>query len=540
MTNPTLRDYQVEAAAAIQKELETHRSTMVVMATGLGKTQIFCEMARRTHKRVLVLAHRTELVDQAKKRIDEVVGGWCQVERAGTHASLEAPIVVASVQTIQSDRRLKRFPRDHFGLIIADEFHHFVSRTFKKPLEYFSEAKLLGVTATPDRLDKKGLCSIVESVAYKMDIKNGIDRGWLVPLKGRLVKIDEIDLSAVKKTAGDLQVGELDLAILRAVEGIVQKTMDISDDRQAIVFFPGVASAQFATARFNFLKPDCAAFIGAKTPPIERAHIVHQFKTGRVQYLCNCQVATEGFDAPRCSVIAIARPTLSRALYTQMVGRGVRPHGMPEGLAQDERKGFIATSGKPNCLILDFAGNSGKYSLMSPADVLGADRFTPEEIKQAKKQDEEEPDNQETDPEEGLKQAREELERLARLQKAKVKATEKSFDPFTVLHLNTQIKGLEFGWEPMSPKQRNALLRFGVEQKDVTGYSKKHAKRVLDAMFKRKSLHLASYKQLSLLKKYGHTNPNISAVRASKAIDVIVNSGRDELDRSKLDDILNK
>jgi hypothetical protein len=213
---------------------------------------------------------------------------------------------------------------------------------------------------------------------------------------------------------------------------------------------------------------------------------------------------------------------------------------MPEGLAQDERKGFIATSGKPNCLILDFAGNSGKYSLMSPADVLGADRFTPEEIKQAKKQDEEEPDNQETDPEEGLKQAREELERLARLQKAKVKATEKSFDPFTVLHLNTQIKGLEFGWEPMSPKQRNALLRFGVEQKDVTGYSKKHAKRVLDAMFKRKSLHLASYKQLSLLKKYGHTNPNISAVRASKAIDVIVNSGRDELDRSKLDDILNK
>jgi superfamily II DNA or RNA helicase len=233
----------------------------------------------------------------------------------------------------------------------------------------------------------------------------------------------------------------------------------------------------------------------------------------------------------------VARPTLSRALYTQMVGRGVRPFGMEEGLTLEQRKAYMAASEKPDCLILDFAGNSGKYSLMSPIDVLGSDRFTPEEIKQAKKEQEESEESEEN-PEDALNASRLELEKLAKLEKAKVKFYERNFEPFSVLHLKNPVDTSAFGRDPMTQKQYNALLKFGVAKEDVSGYSKKHAKRILDALFKRKSLNLASYKQLSFLQKHGHTNPNISFERASQAIGTIINTRGSWKKRAKLNGIL--
>lgn len=537
---PVLRDYQTEAVNAIEEQFKSHRSTMVVMATGLGKTQVFCEIAKRCTGRVLILAHRAELVDQAKHRIDDLTSEWASIDRASEQANLDAKIVVGSVQTVQRDSRLKRYPRDHFDLIIADEVHHYVSRTFKKPLDYFEHAKLLGVTATPDRLDKRGMGEIFTSVAYRMDILDGINRGYLVPLKGKLVRIEEIDLSNVGRSQGDLNVGELDTTIFKAVEGIIQTVMKEAGDKQAIIFFPGVASAEFARDRMNHLKPDCAAFVGAKTQAYERSNIVHMFKTERIQYLCNCQVATEGFDAPSVSIIAIARPTLSRALYTQMVGRGVRPYNMPEGMGDIERKAFISTSPKPECLILDFVGNSGKYSLMSPANVLGHGVYTDEEIKKAKEIYEEEEFSDEEDVTDMLERAKRELEMLKKAEAARVKAQSESFDPFAVLNIKHDIQSVEFGFEPMTPRQKSALIKFGIAQNDVLGYSKRRAKKVLDALFQRKKLNLASYKQLNWLRQCGYNNPSISFTRAKQAMDVIADSGwnRHNVDRKKLDEVM--
>lgn len=536
---PILRDYQIDAVDSVEKQLETHRSTMIVMATGLGKTQIFCELARRTAGKVLILAHRAELVDQAKHRIDELTNEWAAVDRAGEVANTDARIVVGSIQTVQRDSRMKRYPPDHFSLIIADENHHYVSKTFKRPLEYFSKAKILGVTATPDRLDKRGLGEIFQSVAYRMDILDGITKGWLVPIRGHVIRVEEVDLSDVGKVGSDLNQGELDLTILKACEGIIQKTMEMAEDKQTIIFFPGVASAEFAANRINHLKPGSAAFVGAKTESYLRGNIVHQFKTGKIQYLCNCQVATEGFDAPSVSVIACARPTLSRALYTQMVGRGVRPWGMPEGLCEAERKGYIMSSSKPECHILDFVGNSGKYSLMSPADVLGNGRYTDVEIQYAKKIVDEEEQPKE-DQAELLERAREELKKLAEVDRLKVRARIEQFDPFAVLHLDGNFNHVEFGFEPMTPGQKGALSNFGVPRSATLGYSKRRAKKVLDALFQRKRLKLATFRQLQTLEKFGLRNPNISFFRASKALDVIAAAGgnRQLVDREKLADVL--
>ncbi len=317
---PAPRYYQNEAEKAIYAKLRAYRSTLVVMATGLGKTVLFCGVGARMKGSMLVLAHRAELVQQAKASLELVIGERVGVEQAELESHGER-IVVASVDTIKNKKRMERLGPDRFDLIVVDEAHHYVAKTYRRPLEYFTKAKILGVTATPDRGDAKALGRIFESVAYVMDIEDGIDAGYLVPLTGKEVFLDEIHLENIGATGGDLNVGELDEAMLKACEGIVKETLRLAGDRRGIAFFPGVRSAEYAMQAFNRERPDCAVFISGAMDPMLRKSVVDQFKKGRWQYLCNCMVATEGFDAPDVSVIVMGRPTKSRALCSQMVGR---------------------------------------------------------------------------------------------------------------------------------------------------------------------------------------------------------------------------
>jgi len=495
-----LRKYQQEAVDAVLNEFEKVRKTIVIMATGLGKTQIFSEIARRTKGNILVLAHRTELVKQARDRLTAITGEWIDVEQA-YQRSYSARIVVASVQTLQRQARLDNFAADHFSLVVFDEVHHAVAKTYRRPIDYFSTAKVLGLTATADRFDGKGLGTIFESVAYRMDILEGINQQWLVPIVGKLVQVDSIDLSTINKVGADLNQGMLDVATVKAVEGVVQGILEHGEGRQGIVFFPGVTSAELACARMRFLNPSYRSeFLCATTGETERELIVRDFKAGKIRYLFNCMIATEGFDAPPVSLIACARPTLSRGLYTQMIGRGLRRY-----------------EGKSDCLVLDFCGNSGKYSLMSPIDVLGSS-YTSEERERAKKLAKEKPT---ADQIALLNQARAELMKAAEMERARVAARVQKFDPFAILDIADAPKHvLGYGHKSMTAGQRMALSNMGIPDKVLADYGFKEASVLIDRLIDRRHKGLASYKQLKQIKaRLGISVPNITKQSASTIMD---------------------
>lgn len=522
-SSPVSRYYQRDAESAIYRQLQLHRSTLLVLATGLGKTQTFCAVAAKAKGNVLVLAHRQELVAQAKARLELLTGEPVGVEMAGEKCGRER-LVVGSVDTVKQKKRLERLGTDRFSLIIVDEAHHYIAKTYRRPLDYFRDAKVLGVTATPDRGDEKALGKLFDSVAYLMDISDGIDAGYLVPLTGKEVFLESVDLSAVKSTAGDLNIGQLDQVMVEACHGIVAETRRLAGDRRGIAFFPGVRSAEFACNLFNEQEPDSAVFLSGSTDPMLRESIVEQFKKGRWKYLCNCQIATEGFDAPDVSVIIHGRPTKSRALYAQMTGRGTRvlpgvvDHLHGQHRAEDRREA-VARSPKRDCLILDFVGNAGKHALCSPVDLLGGD-YNEAEVKAAKKLVKENGGS----PAAALKEARRLLQEMARAHQAAVKARHKTFDPFALLHIRRDDPRLQrFSGIPATPAQVAALTKAGIE--NAESLSKGEAMRLMDSIITRRNKGLASAAQLKVLSRHGIDKVNISFARARAALDYMASTG---------------
>lgn len=429
--------------------------------------------------------------------------------------------------------------------ILVHNCHHTTAASYRKVIDFFDGAKLLGVTATPDRGDKVALGKVFESTAYVFDIEDGIDHGYLVPVRGHHVTMTEIDLDVVKKTAGDLAANQLDEAMLKAAGGVAQKTMELYPERQAIVFMPGIKSAELACARFNEMRPGCAMFIHANTEDDERAQMVRDFQRGVYQYFVNVGIATEGFDAPNVSLVVIARPTLSRALYAQMAGRGTRVEpgciDYTEGreMAAARRK-LIAASRKPDCVILDFAGNSTKHSLVSTVDILGG-KYTDDEVKRAKKKIEKEPG---TNPREALERSREELRAIASNMRVKVKAESKAFNPFAVLHMDEtagQKHTQKFGYKAMDPGLRNALLNYGLKEAQLKEMSRYDALRFIAAQRARAKANLCTFKQLVQLQRFGVTEVNVPFDRAKAAMKYIEAKkwGRgDTVDPKKLDAII--
>ncbi len=522
-----LRYYQREACEAVIERFHTDRSTLVVMATGLGKTQVFCSIAKDWPGNVLVLAHRDELVEQARRRLEDMTGEYVEIEQGPYHANASTRLVVGTIQTIAS--RLERWPRDHFSLVIADECHHYLARTYRKPMEYFKSAKVLGVTATPDRCDNQALGQMFDSEAYCMGIKDGISAGYLVPIRGATVQVDEIDLTAVKRSGNDLNIGDLDRAMLEAVEGIVCETIRLGGGRQGIAFFPGVRSAQYAAERFNAVDPGSAFCLHGGTDSSERKMLVRRFKAGDYRYLCNCMIATEGFDVPEVSLIIQARPTKSRALYAQMIGRGGRVlAGVVERYADPDaaavRREGIHSSAKPDMIVLDFVGNAGNHKLMGPLDALGG-IYDSDVVQLAKKTSEQEG---EADLLGALENAKLELLQLkalaARLDTAKIKSRVRTFDPFATMHLDRNdinLSAMPFGAKPATDAQKRMLEKHYPKALDVSALTKAEASKLITAFFKRQSLGLATPKQVATLARYGVTDINISFDAAMRAMNYI-------------------
>jgi len=352
----TLWPHQSAAADAVDRDLERFRSTLLVHATGTGKTTTFAECIRRRRPigRALVIADRKELIRQAFKRIPLQTGLSVSVEMNKERASLDSDVVVATVQTLSKLRRRERFPADHFGTIVVDEADLAVAQGYRLVLDHFPGAKVLGVTATADRSDGAALGLVFDSVAHVYDIRDGIRDGFLCPIRQRSIKIDGLDFSKCRTTAGDLNDGDLQDALVEFLPEIAAAIIREGGDRRAIVFTPTVPIAYQLAAELNKIDPGGARACDGTTHDDERDKTVEDFDAGAFPRLVNCALWVRGFDSPGIELVAVVRPTKSRSFYSQMAGRGTR-----------------IFPGKRDCLLLDFRGNAGRHKLVGPLDVLG-------------------------------------------------------------------------------------------------------------------------------------------------------------------------
>ena len=332
-----LRPYQDECVQSICAKLREGRSTVAVLATGLGKTVVFSECVRlglaMPGRRALILAHREELVMQAADKIRAVTGMEAAIEMAD-YRSIEdglrrASVVVSSIQTMNAgrggERRMHRFRNDHPWFVVVDECHHAPSASYKSVINHFManpSSRLLGVTATTDRLDKRALGQVFESVAYTYDVADGIRDGWLVPIKQRFVQCDHLDLSSARKTGGDFQLNDLEEALEKSPQEMVLPMVEIVKDRRTLVFSATVKHAERVAEILNrpAVGTGAACIVHGGTPRDIRRQMFREYSEGKMQYLVNVGVATEGWDDPALDrkgvqVVAMMRPTQSRSLY---------------------------------------------------------------------------------------------------------------------------------------------------------------------------------------------------------------------------------
>src|SRR6266576_1982722 len=426
-----LRDYQREAVEAVFEEWKTHNSTLIVQATGLGKTILAAEIIRRCQpKRTLFLAHRAELIYQAKEKIEQFTGLECGIEMAFERSDRglfqRTPVVVSSVQTQYANGNARVFKPDAFGLLVVDEAHHYVAPAFRRIIDHYRQnpnLKVLGLTATPNRTDEAALGEIFESCAHKYEIIDGVQHGYLVDIKQLFVPVSGLDYSHVRTTCGDLNQKDLQAVMEQeeTIQGMIQPIMEISwtvpqyslskltvdqwgeflktngKARKSIVFCASVVQAKMFSNIINRAIPNSASWVSESTPKPELKQLLHELATGDCLHtICNVGILTEGYDNPTVEIIIQARPTESLVVYTQQIGRATRSlPGVIDGLNTVEaRREAIVKSSKPFCTIVDFVGNSGKHKLISSADVLGGEA-SEDVIERAKKkaQDSAKPEN---------------------------------------------------------------------------------------------------------------------------------------------------
>lgn len=360
MTSFVLRQYQHDCIDAVFKAWsEGMKRPAVVLPTGAGKTVVFAHLIKQFRERrydkplqrpgirVMVLVHRDELADQAMAKIRAIAPELRVGKVKAADNDITADVMVCSVQTLANAKRRRQIRNEAVitrsgavGLIITDECHHGAARTYKTIYEEFPDALNLGVTATLQRGDGVGLGSTWDDVVYTRSVLWMISKGYLSDVKMKNVKVTNLALEGVKRSAGDFQVGDLGRALEESdmADRLPAAYREHAGERPGVVFTPTVATAEAVAQSFNGAGIRTAVISG-ETPREDRQRIFADYRAGTVQVLANCMVLTEGFDAPWAEVAVIARPTQSQPLYTQMVGRVLRRY-----------------PGKENALVLNVAG----------------------------------------------------------------------------------------------------------------------------------------------------------------------------------------
>lgn len=486
-----LRPYQQGARDAIHTEWDAgHTRTLLVLPTGTGKTIVFASVAAdqvRAGDRVLILAHRGELLEQAADKLQRSTGLVSAVEKAeSTCLNSWFRVVVGSVQTLQRTARLERFPRDYFGTIIIDEAHHAITDGYRRILDYFGDAKVLGVTATPDRGDMRNLGEVFDSLAFEYKLTDAIKEGYLCKIMAQTIPL-QLDITSVTMSGGDYAVGDLGTALDPYLEQIAAEMARRCKSRKTVVFLPLIKTSQKFRDLLNTYGFRAAEVNGQSD---DRRQVLADFDAGKYNVLCNSMLLTEGWDCPSVNCVVVLRPTKVRSLYSQMVGRGTR-----------------LSPGKTDLLLLDFLWMTDRHELCRPADLVCEDRAVarqmtetlaesgcPEDIEQAAVQA----------GEDVVAQREEALaKQLAEQRRKKAKLV----DPLQY-EMSIQAEDLSgyvpaFGWEagPPSDKQTAALEKLGILPDAVESAGK--AALLLDRLHKRQTEGLTTPKQIRLLERYG-------------------------------------
>lgn len=487
-----LRPYQQEAKDAIFEQWDNGvKKTLLVLPTGCGKTVVFAKVTEdcvRQGNRVLILAHRGELLDQAADKLMKTTGLGCALEKAeNTCLGSWFRVVVGSVQTLMRQKRLDQFPEDFFDTIIIDEAHHCISDSYQKVLKHFPDAQILGVTATPDRGDMQNLGQFFESLAYEYTLPKAIKEGYLTPIKALTIPL-KIDMSSVSVQAGDFKISDIGTALDPYLEGIAEEMKKYCSDKKTVVFLPLVKTSQkfrdllnehgFQTAEVNGNSHD-------------RAEILADFEEGKYNVLCNSMLLTEGWDCPSVDCIVVLRPTKVRSLYCQMVGRGTR-----------------LFPGKDHLLLLDFLWHTERHELCHPASLICSN----EEVAQKMTENLEEAAGCPIDIEEAEQKASEDVvaqreESLAK-QLAEMKRRKKKLVDPLQFEMSIQAEDLSgyvpaFGWEmgPPSDKQKSTLEKLGILPDQIENAGK--AAKLLDQLDKRRNEGLTTPKQIRFLEGRG-------------------------------------
>lgn len=490
-----LRPYQQEARTAVESEWDAGNSrTLLVLPTGCGKTIVFAKIAEdsvRQGDRVLILAHRGELLDQAADKIKTATGLICSTEKAEQScldsASRWYRITVGSVQSLMRQSRLDRFDPDYFQTIIIDEAHHAVSDSYQRVLQYFDGARVLGVTATPDRGDMRELGNVFDSLAYEYTLPRAIKEGYLSPIKAVTIPL-KLDLSGVGVQSGDFKPGDLDSALDPYLWQIAEEMKKYCADRKTVVFLPLIKTSQ----KFRDILNDSgfrAAEVNGQSD--DRAEVLADFDAGKYNVLCNSMLLTEGWDCPSVDCVIVLRPTKVRSLYCQMVGRGTR-----------------LCEGKDHLLLLDFLWHTERHELCRPAHLICdnsevAEKMTEDLAEQA---------GCEMDIEEAAQTASDEVqaqreEALAKQIEACKSRKRKLVDPlqYEMSICAADLSGYvpAFGWEcaPPTEKQKAALEKRGIFPDEIENAGK--AKLLLDRLEKRQSAGLTTPKQIRFLESRG-------------------------------------
>lgn len=485
-----LRPYQLEAKAAVQQEwINGKLRTLLVLPTGTGKTIVFSKLIEdcvRDGERVLVLAHRGELLDQAADKLSKSTGLGCATEKAEESCiGSWYRVVVGSVQSLMREKRLSQFSKDYFDTIIVDEAHHCISDSYQRVLNHF-DSKVLGVTATPDRGDMRNLGQYFESLAYEYTLPKAIKEGFLSPIKALTIPI-KLDLTGVGTQAGDFKSGDLGTALDPYLHQIADEMAKYCMDRKTVVFLPLIKTSQKFRDILNS-KGFAATEVNGESQ--DRAQVLADFESGKYNVLCNSMLLTEGWDCPAVDCIVVLRPTKVRSLYCQMVGRGTRLH-----------------PGKDHLLLLDFLWHTERHELCHPAHLICE---SPEVAEIMTKNIEEAGcpvDIQEAEQKatEDAVAAREEA--LAKKLHEMRSRKRQLVDPLQ-FEMSIQAEDLAgyvpaFGWEtgPPSKKQVQTLEKLGIFPDEIESAGK--AAKILERLDKRKWEGLTTPKQIRLLEKYG-------------------------------------
>lgn len=504
-----LRPYQIDAVNAVHREWnEEHRKrTLLVLPTGAGKTICFSKITYDQYHegdRVLQLAHREELLTQAQDKLFNSTGILGAIEKAEqTTVGSHQPVVIGSVQTMSRTSRLMKFDPDEFQTIIVDEAHHALSDSYQKVLNYFAGAKVLGVTATPDRGDKKNLAEFFESTAFEYTMAKAIKDGFLCPIRAQMIPL-KIDMTTVKTTAGDYNAADIGNALEPYLEAIADEMVKYKD-RKTVVFLPLVRISQEFCDMLNARGFKAAEVNGNSA---DREEILKDFEDGKYNILCNSMLLTEGWDCPSVDCIVCLRPTKVRSLYQQIVGRGSRLY-----------------PGKDHLLLLDFLWLTQKHDLCRPSALVAKSADISAKIDKAIEcGDDVDLIAQEEQAQKDVLEERKQA--LARQLEEQRRKKAKLVDPLQYAisiadeDLTDYVPTHIWEMEPPSEKQLQTLDRFGINTDAVS--NKGYASMLLDKLMKRIDEGYSTPKQIRTLERFGFVDVGTWPFEvASKCISIL-------------------